>query len=219
MKTAAIILLAGSSSRFVSKTPKQFYLVKNKPLVYYTISSFQNCALVDEIVLVIRQEDKEKVSEIAKQFDKVSKIVVGGSSRQQSVYNGLVTLEKADNVLIHDGARPIVEEQIIKNLLRELLNGKAAIPVLREENSVVRIKNDKLVSYLNRDEIYEIQTPQAFGFDIVKKAHEKFKNLEFTDDAQLVMKLGEQIKIIPGSKSLKKVTTIEDIHFIESLLL
>lgn len=222
MKCSAIILLAGNSSRFNAEESKQFYLINNKPLIFYTISCFEKSDLVDEIILVAKKDNFELIQNIVKQanFKKVSHVVEGGSTRKLSVESGLkVVNEDLDSiVLIHDGARPIVPSTIISELISAAQKYGAAIPVIDEENSVVELENDNVSKYVDRKSIHLVQTPQAFKIGLIKKAHSLVENINATDDAQLVSNLGTDVKTIKGSKKMLKVTTIDDAFYIESIL-
>ena len=172
MKTVAIILLGGSSTRFNDATPKQFYLVNDKPLIYYTINSFEKSPLIDSIVLVANKDYKKELDEVLEKyaFKKILHVVEGGISRQESSLLGLFSLRKIldrdDNVLIHDGARPLVSNEIIANLVDALKTHNGATVALPSTDTVTLVdkENMEIVGTLNRDEVYLVETPQAFKY-------------------------------------------------------
>lgn len=221
MKTFAIILSAGSSTRFGGTTKKQFYLLKGKPVLYYSLKSFNEAKAIDEIVLVTAKEDIEKVKQfvLENNFSKVKLVVSGGDTRQQSVKNGLDAIKESNGiVLIHDAARPLVDEEIINNLIKALDNADGATPALKVFDTIVKANNNELVSYENRDELYRIQTPQAFKLDVIKLAHESFLGENATDDSHLVKQLHKKVVIINGKEKLRKITKLEDTDALEAYI-
>jgi len=213
MKVTSLILLAGNSERFKSNLAKQFYLIDNKPLIYYTISSFNN-DLIDDIVLVCRKEDVEKVKELVKtySFSKVKNIVIGGASRSESVSNGLQVVDDGI-VLIHDGARPIVNQKVIEGIINNIDKYDCVVPVIKCEDSIVNIAK----KYVDRNSLLKVQTPQGFKTSIIKEAYKNIGDKTYTDDASLIENK-DRILYINGDKKTLKVTTIEDALFIESIL-
>ena len=222
MNNTAIILLAGSSTRFGETTPKQFAIVKGKPLIYYTIKSFEDSKDVDQIVLVTKEEDIDEVKSLVLSygFKKVIDIVKGGQYRQESAYNGLKSLEskldKTDGVLIHDGARPLVSERIIHELFEALHSYQGATTALPSENTIAMVEKNALeiIGTLNRDEIYQIQTPQAFIYGTILSAHEFYKGKNLTDDSQMLLGV-TPVKIVVGDKKSFKITTKDDLKLLE----
>ncbi len=225
MKKYVVILFSGDSSRFGGNTLKQFYEINGKPLIYYTIKSFQDSPLIDGIVLVTKEEYIEKVKEHVFEygFTKVMIITKGGASRQDSSYNGLKFLSnyasKDDIVLIHDGARPIVSKKIIGDLILALRDHKGATVALKSTDtiSIVDTKSKEMVGVLNRDEIYRVQTPQAFVFGPIMEAHELYKGKNVTDDAQLLQAV-YPIKIVDGDENLIKITRLSDVKYLKLIL-
>lgn len=223
MKTVAVILLAGSSTRFAAKSSKQFYEINGKPLAYYALKPFIESNKIDFIVLTYKNDDIDKINDLIKSFGNKKEIfkVLGGSSRHRSVENALNFLKDKlsdnDNVLIHDGARLFLEEQQIVNLLESLKIYNAATLAIPAEDTIAVVKNNLLESVPSRNNIVKIQTPQAFKFKTIMNAH-SICNIEATDDAQLCLLINENVKIIEGSKKLNKVTTIEDIVNVKEIL-
>lgn len=221
MKNFVVLLSAGSSTRFGGTTKKQFYKIDGKPVLYYSLSAFNNSNKIDEIIIVSSKDDIEIINELVKHynFKKVTKIVEGGSVRQQSVKNGLdAILEKEGNVLIHDSARPLVDDEIINGLITKLNKYDGASPALKISDTIVKVANNEISGYGDRNELYLIQTPQAFRLEVIKEAHERFLGKNFTDDTQLVKALGKKVAIIEGKEKLKKITRLEDTHVIETYI-
>lgn len=219
MLTTALILLAGDSTRFSSTEKKQFFNIAGKPLIYYTISSFENSPSIDQIILVIKKGDSAKIKELIEKysFKKIAKIVTGGETRQESVRLGLKAVT-TKFVLIHDGARPLVPVEVIEKIVNLVKNTDAVIPVIKEENSVIKLKNGNLSSYEDRNSLLLVQTPQAFKTDLIKKLHDSCLDKNITDDAQLCLSNKLRLATVDGSKIMMKVTTLEDAYCIESFL-
>ena len=225
MKNIAIILLGGTGTRFGDDLPKQFYKVNNKPLIYYTITSFERSPLIDEIVLVANKDHKALLEEVLNEYEftKIKHIVEGGITRQESALMGLFSLkdylDRSDNVLIHDCARPLVDEEIIKELIEALDTHVGATVALPSTDTVTLIdkNNMEIVGTLNREEVYLIQTPQAFKYGAIFDAHLMYQGKNVSDDTQLLSGI-TPIKIIKGNKKLLKITTKEDILFLEVYL-
>ena len=220
MKTYALILSAGSSTRFGGTIKKQFYKINDKPILFYSLNAFNKSKLIDEIVLVTSKEDIELVKTFVKEndFNKVSQIVVGGDVRQKSVKHGLDVIKEEGFVLIHDAARPLVDEEIISSLLNALKTNDGAAPAIKVVDTIIKVENNELSFYEDREKLYRIQTPQAFRLNVIKEAHVKFLNENATDDTQLVKLLGKKVAIVPGKEQLRKITTLEDTNAIEAYI-
>lgn len=223
MRTAAVILLAGSSTRFAAKSSKQFYEVNGKPLAYYAIKPFVDSENVDFVMLTYKDGDIDKINEVIRLLDSKKPIylVLGGDTRHDSVDHALKALEGKiypdENVLIHDGARLFLEERQIVSLIDALKEYKAATLALPMEDTIAQVSNGTLFDVPSRDLFVKIQTPQAFKFGTIRKAHQH-SSANATDDAQLCLLINEKVKILEGSKKLNKVTTIEDINNVKEIL-
>ncbi len=221
MKNIAIILLAGDSKRFANAKAKQFYEINNHPLAYYSIKPLATSKSIDTLVIVSKSEDEEKIKEIMVEFNKPVFYVTGGASRHESVNNALMFLKDKinddDNVLIHDGARPFLEEEQIKELLKALKKYEAATLAIPLEDTIALVNDDELQEVPNRNKYMKVQTPQAFKFKTLLLAHENC-HLDVTDDSQLCLSIGVRVAVIKGSKRLNKVTTIEDIANVEEII-
>lgn len=215
MNTSVVIVLAGNSTRFGQA--KQFFPVNGKPLVSYTIKAFDSHPLVDEIILVIRQEDEQELQKLVSDFgfNKVKKMVYGGETRAESVRNGLdaVSFEKG-YVLIHDGARPLVRESLINRLIDELQKSKCVVPFLLQEDATYSLSKN---SYVDRHDLFRVQTPQAFRIEVIKKVFKDHFDPKALDEASMYRPYGE-IGFIQGDKQTLKVTTKDDIALVEAYL-
>ncbi len=223
MKNIALITAAGSGTRMGEGKPKQFLIVNGKPLLSYTIEAFNNHPLIDEIIIVTNEDFIDEVKSFSGNYQKVKHIVKGGSTRQQSVFLGLSFLKENgvnpnDIILIHDGARPLVSERIIAANIEACKENNAVETVISATDTIIQSKDGEINNQtLNRKELYQVQTPQTFKFDLIYKAHSSLQNDDATDDAQLVAKLGKDIYLVNGDKKNFKVTTKEDLEYFELL--
>lgn len=208
-----------------SSIPKQFMKLGGHPLVCYSLWTFEQ-SRVDEIILVTGRDEADycRTQIVEKyRFSKVSKIIVGGSERYLSVYQGLLAVERTDIVLIHDGARPFVADEIIESTIQSAVQygtGIAAVPA----KDTVKIADDRqfAVETPARESVWMMQTPQTFQYPLIRTAYEAaiaqhIENL--TDDAMAVEStLDTPVKLVRGSYRNLKVTTPEDMDIAEALL-
>jgi len=210
MNNCFIILAAGESKRFNSKTPKPYHIYKNKPLILHSIDRVKNYGKFNKIVLVINKKHR---SYIKKLKIKGIKIVLGGKTRAESAYKALQNIKRNNykNVVIHDAARPNFSLKLLKRLMNGLKKNDCVIPAIQTADSVKQ-KTSNIVINLKRENIYLIQTPQAFNY---KKLYvlQNNKNIEVTDDANLFVRAGKKIKIIDGEITNNKITINSDIKF------
>ncbi len=220
MINIAIIVGAGIGKR-MENIDKSFLLLNGKPILVHSILPFEKSNLIDEIIIVVKKDKLNNAKKVVSEykFKKVKKIISGGRTRQNSVFNGLCKIKNADIVLVHDMARPLIDEYIIKDCINNAKKFWAAIPAFPIKDTIK--KGDKFVEKtIDRKNLNLAQTPQAFKYQILKKAYESAKESKFigTDDASLVEKLGYKIKIIPGSSKNIKITIPEDMIIAENLL-
>lgn len=222
--TSAIIPAAGKGRRFGKDFNKVFAEAAGKPIIAHTLAVFQASPSIDEIILVTGTEDLALCREIVERFgfDKVSAVVEGGERRQESVRNGLLhTRPESELIVIHDGARPLVTEEIIRDSVSAARLYGAAIAASPVTDTVKSVDADTFVAAtLNRDELYAVQTPQTFRREVILEAHEKalMANVDATDDAALVELMGGKVKITPGSPENIKVTQPRDLDYVHSKL-
>lgn len=222
--TSVIIPAAGQGQRMNAPINKQYLTIHGKPILAYTLDVFEKCALIKEIILVINKDEfKICHQRVLKpyRYSKV-KLVEGGSTRQQSVYKGLKAVNpKTDIVMIHDGARPNIQESVIIQSIYETMEHKATVVGVPAKNTIKVINADGFVEYTpNRDYLVEIQTPQTFEYQLLRRAHENAidEDVEGTDDAFLVERLGCAVKIVTGHYTNIKITTPEDLIIAESII-
>ena len=229
-KTVAIVLAAGRGKRMQSDVAKQYMLVKGKPVLYYSLKAFED-SVADEIILVTAESEitycKEEIVE-RYGFHKVVKIVAGGKERYHSVYNGLKACEDAEVVLIHDGARPFVDNDIIVrniNMVKEYGACVTGMPV--KDTIKIADENGFVKETPRRDLIWMIQTPQTFRYELIKKSYDSFFEKEeencnrysVTDDSMMAEIFGGlKVKLVEGSYNNVKITTPEDMMLAETIL-
>lgn len=216
----AIILVAGNSTRFGQNRNKNFELVNGKSILSYSINAFDKNKFIDNIIVVIKQNDKETVEQIIdkENITKKISIVLGGNSRQESVYNAIKSTT-SDIVIIHDGARPAIKQEYINNAIEEMANFKGVTIGVKSKDTIkITDDNGIVLNTTKRSNTWIIQTPQCFDREILLNLHEKYKDTEATDDCMLLEKDGHKIKIIEGDYTNIKVTTYEDIDIIKQFI-
>ena len=225
-KITVIVLAAGSGSRMKSKTKKQFMEIKGKPVIWYSLFEFEK-SRVDEIILVTGKEDIDYCKkEIVEKYNlkKIKNVVAGGSERYESVYNGLKEVT-GNIVLIHDGARPLINNEIIERSIEVVIKSDACVVGVPVKDTIKRAnKEGYIIDTPNRSELWITQTPQSFKTDLVKMAYKKMKGelekgnttLNITDDAMVVEEFTtNQVRFVQGDYKNIKVTTPEDIDIAE----
>lgn len=228
MKNIALITAAGKGTRLVGVgIPKQFLRVNGKPILIYSAESFNSNKSIDEIYIITSKEHIEEVERLCRQYNinKLKLVVEGGQTRQESVLNGLVSMKSQgvnddDIVLIHDGARPLIDDSIINRNIEACLKHQAVETVIPLTDTVIKSSSGEIFDELaDRNELYQVQTPQTFNFKLIFDAHKRFESLKLaTDDAQLVHNIGKPVHLVEGNKKNLKITTIEDLNLMESLL-
>ena len=217
MTTTAIIVAAGSGSRFNSDTPKQFLEINGKPVIVHTTERFQSAPCIDSIVLVLAADQAQAFDSAA--FSKVKKVVAGGSTRAQSVRNGLEAASDADIVAVHDGARPLVSVAEIERTIAKAKETGAACLVAPVTDTIKSVRGDEIADTLDRAKLRRALTPQAFKIDVLRKAFEGVDPSEsVTDECYLVEKLGHPVSIVEGSPRNIKITHPEDLILAEALM-
>jgi len=218
MKTVAIIVAAGSGSRFKSDTPKQFLEINGKPVIVHTLELFQAAPSVDKIVLVLSERRMGNVD--SSLFPKLESVVAGGSTRAESVWNGLNAVgEDIDMVAVHDGARPLVTVDEIERTIAKANETGAACLVAPVTDTIKSVRSGEIAATLDRDKLRRAVTPQVFKREVLRKAFEKADlNESVTDDCFLVEKLGYPIAIVEGNSRNIKITHPEDLILAEALM-
>ena len=222
---AAIIVAAGKGVRMQDSKRKQYLPLAGLPIIAHTLTIFGNCDLVDHIYLIIPRDDfvfcRERILNRIKPAAKVT-LVAGGARRQESVYRGLQQLDPGCRiVVIHDGVRPFVQPDQITACISGAQKIGACILGIPAYDTLKQVdQSGNIVNTTARDAIWLAQTPQAFRYDLIKKAHEQARldGYQGTDDASLVERLGAPVRIIRGSRSNIKITTKEDLEIARALL-
>ncbi len=224
MKNIALILASGTGSRFGADCPKQFVEVKGKCILQHTVEKFQNNKNIDEIYLVTNPEYVDEVIKLTKIYPKVKKVTAGGETRKDSSYNGIFSIPYDEaNILIHDGVRPLISNEIINNCIKALNTYPAVCVAIDSTDTIYVTDNDgKILNVPNRKTLKRAQTPQCFKLSLIKKAHELArydKTCVVTDDCGLVMHYElSNIYTVQGSDSNIKITFPDDIEFAKKYL-
>ena len=205
---SAIILAAGKSSRMGLNIPKPYLKINGRLIVDYSISTFLNCDCINEIVLVVLDKYLDKMKNI---YPKI-KVISGGNSRKESSYIGLNNCnQNTKNIIIHDAARIFITESLIQNCINELKNADGVVTAKLITDTIAQYKNNTITSMKNRDKLVALQTPQAFKYTKLLKAHQNFKG-KATDDITIMMNSDYNCKILVNNEQNFKLTTELDYH-------
>ena len=226
MKNTAIVLAAGQGKRMHTKIQKQFLEIKGYPVLYYSLRCFQDSPLIEDIILVTGEESvlycqKEIVDKYG--FTKVTKVIPGGKERYDSVYQGLLACENSDYVLIHDGARPFITEEILeRGLTGAEETGACAVGMPSKDTVKIADESGYIAETPDRSKVWMIQTPQIFQYALIRNAPESIRTREMsnvTDDAMVVeQETGIKVRLAEGSYQNIKITTPEDLGVAELFL-
>ncbi len=231
MKTVALVLAAGKGKRMNADKPKQYMLLGDKPVLYYSLKTFEE-SFVDEVILVTGKGEEEfcrKEIVLKYGFSKVVKIVEGGAERYISVYNGLMASGGCDYVFIHDGARPFVSHKVLERCLHYAEKYKASVAAVKAKDTIkIEDGNGFIKSTPDRETVWQMQTPQVFDYFIARDSYEKLIDQEerlkkagvsITDDT-MVVKMFKDIdaRLVESSYDNIKITTPEDIVLAEAIL-
>lgn len=213
-----ILLAAGKSKRF-GVEDKLLQDLLGKPVIYYPLLVLENVEEINDIILVSDKEKRDLLRDFIGKwgFKKVKNIVEGGKERQDSVYNALKSVSSYDFVLIHDSARPLASEELVKRVIKEGLRKKAVVTGLPVKDTIKLVDScGKVKETLPRERLWQIQTPQFFEFQLILEAHEKARKDNFygTDDSVLVERLNFPVYVIEGEPWNIKITTKEDLEVI-----
>ena len=220
---SAIVLAGGRGKRMNYHKSKQFIEIKGKPVLVYTLEKFIYNKSIDEVILVLPEDEVDycKKEVLQKYSLKVDRIVIGGKERQDSVFNALEAMEKANIVLIHDGARPFISEKIIEEGIKYANIYGAAAPGVTPKDTI-KIKNEDNISVdtPDRNTLVAVQTPQCFKYDEIYQCHRKIKeeNAIVTDDTSVVERYGHKVYLYEGDYTNIKITSPEDLILAERLI-
>ncbi len=224
MRTAALIVAGGSGSRVGAPLPKQFLPLLGRPLITYTLNTFDQSPSIHDIYLTLPENylsyfDQQILKNHS--YSKLRKILPGGKTRQESTQKGFeAILPKTDLVLIHDGARPLVSINLIESCVEATHRYGAALVALSATDTIKEVREDGFLSHTHdRKKIYHAQTPQGFRYEILKEAVEWAEKKQFTgtDEASLVEALGKPVKIVDGEATNLKITSALDFTIAEAI--
>jgi 2-C-methyl-D-erythritol 4-phosphate cytidylyltransferase len=223
MKVQVILVAAGSGTRLKASKPKALVLLRNKPLLWYSLNVFERAGSITSVIVVGHPDHLGAFRRIVDngRFKKISAIVPGGETRSDSVACGLACVDKDTEVLmVHDAARPLVTERILKDSLSAIATQQATIAAVPVKATIKKAdpKNLYVTETLLRNTLWEVQTPQTFRRNLLERAHKAKLCCDPTDDAMLVEKMGVKVKIVPGDYKNIKITTAEDLALAEILL-
>lgn len=220
MTISAIIPAAGSGERFGGK--KQLKNLDGRPLLYHTLQPFIQSTLIDEIVVVVAEGDVDQLDRELKSFISSNpiKMVAGGSSRQISVHNGLAAVdESSEFICVHDAVRPFASKNLIEKAVTACKDHDGVIVALSSTDTIKRVMEDQILETIPREKIWRAQTPQVFSKAALQEALElaKSEDIQGTDEAALLERIGYQIGFVEGSPMNIKITTEEDWVFAEAI--
>lgn len=217
----AIILVAGNSTRFGQNRNKNFEVIEGKEVLLYSLEKFNDNDLVKDIIIVCKKDEEEKVNRIVNKITlkKDLKLIQGGASRQESVYNAIINTS-SNIVIIHDGARPMIKDRFITECIKEMDNFKGNTIAVKSKDTI-KITDDRGVvkETTLRKNTWVVQTPQCFNREILLQMHEKYMGDDtVTDDCMLMERSGNEVKLIEGEYSNIKVTTYDDVNLVKGYL-
>ncbi|MDH7603360.1 MAG: 2-C-methyl-D-erythritol 4-phosphate cytidylyltransferase [Melioribacter sp.] len=216
MKTFAIIPAGGKGLRINSEIPKQFLSINDKEIIAYTIDVFQKCNLVDEIIIASQKDYFELLNHIKLRysFTKITKIVEGGRERQFSVFNAVKSIIANDDdlIIVHDAVRPLLPLSVLENAIKTATQYGSSIVAIKAKDTLVK-GNEFVEDYIDRKEIYYVQTPQVFQYKIFYESMKKAEKDKFigTDESMILKNAGYKVKIVEGSAFNFKITTKDDL--------
>jgi 2-C-methyl-D-erythritol 4-phosphate cytidylyltransferase len=224
MNTIAVIPAGGKGIRSGTAAPKQYLKFNDKELIVYTLEIFQQNKMIDEIIISGEDNYIDLLNDLKEKYNlsKISKVVEGGETRQDSVYNALKSItDVSDNdlVAVHDAARPLLPQEVLTNAVETAKQKGNALVCINAKDTLIK-GNEVVESYLDRDEVYYVQTPQIFPYVILMKAMKNAYENNFigTDESMLVRQIGEKVNIVEGSVYNFKITTADDIEMFEKLI-
>jgi len=204
---------------------KPYLTIAGRPILAHTLFAFEHCPLVEEVVLIVSESEVEHAKKLVGEkfeFNKVGRIVAGGLQRQDSVWEGIKSLNSnCELVIVHDGVRPFVTQELLEKSVAETARLGATIVAVPVKDTIKSVSEEGSVSEtLDRAKLWAVQTPQSFKYEIVKEAYERAFEDGFygTDDASLVERLGVAVTVVAGSYENIKITTPEDLALGELIL-
>lgn len=216
-----ILLAAGLGKRMQIDQPKQFFSINGKPMLAYSLEVFNAIEQISKLILVCQSDHIEEYNKIVKDYSiRNVEIVMGGETRQQSVYNGLQHAS-SDSVIVHEAARPLISKEFVNELISVFNSERQTIvPVLPVNFTVALGRDGQMEGILDRSKLRNVQLPQVFDANTLKEAHNKAleEGFQATEDSMLVFKYGGKVKFVPGRESNVKITTLYDVKMISNFL-
>ncbi|MCM8824246.1 MAG: 2-C-methyl-D-erythritol 4-phosphate cytidylyltransferase [Candidatus Omnitrophica bacterium] len=210
MKFAVILLCAGRGKRLKERVDKAFVNIGGSPFFLYSYQVFKNIKDIEQIIIVARKKFFPLIDLYVK--DKNVNVVCGGRERKDSVYQGLKFVrEDIEYLIIHDGARPFIDTELIKRVMEAVKNYPAVTLGIKVNDALKKVKKGMVVKTVEREDLYFIQTPQAFKKSLIIKAYRSLGKLAVYDDTQMVEMMGEKVKVIEGSPLNIKITYPQDL--------
>ena len=224
MSVCAIIAAAGCGNRIGGSICKQFIEIKKKPIIVHTLEKFRQSELIDSIVIVVPKEwYRYATVDLIEKYNisKVEHVVIGGATRQESVYNALRALnEDVSTVVIHDAVRPLISLDLLNEVINKGIATGAAVLAVPVHDTLKKVSGNIIAHTLNRDSVWLVQTPQVFKKELIFNAYQQafFNCITATDDSELIEYLGHPIHVVAGSRANIKITTQEDLELAEILI-
>lgn len=216
----AVILVAGNSTRYGQNRNKNFEIIHGKTVMSYSLEAFHQNTYIDNIIIGAKKQEIPVIEDIIQkeQLTKPISVVVGGNSRQETVYH-CIQKTKADIVIIHDGARPTIKQEYINECIESMEEFKGATVGVRSKDTIkITDENNIVIQSTQRSNTWIIQTPQCFDRKTLLKLHEKYETEKVTDDCMLLEKNQDKVKILEGNYTNIKITTYEDMKVIKEFL-
>lgn len=217
-----IVAAAGRGIRFGREVPKSFYPVQDHTLLGWSLQSINAWGGVSRYIVMVPAGWEEKAMEDVRRHlpGQDCAVLAGGETRQESVAIGLKSVKKADIVIVHDACRPVISVPLVERVVEAANESGAAVPALEATDTLARLRDENLEGIVPRERVVEIQTPQAFRFNILKKAFETADETirTATDESSLVLAAGFPVRVIGGERWNIKVTVKEDLEIIGSFL-
>ena len=217
----AIVVAAGKSTRMGSGSDKAFMALAGKPVVAWSLLAMERAASIGRIVLVVRKDQLTAAKALAGMFgiSKLQQIVQGGAKRQESVKAGLAVCDvDVTHVVVHDGARPLVTPDLVDAVVKEALKCGSITVGHPVTDTVKRVEKKEIVETVDRAKLYQVQTPQVFPVDVLRRAYDNLGRKDCTDDCMVVEQLGEKVKIYETNEPNLKITTVADLQIAAALL-
>ena len=221
--TCSVVIAAAGLSQRCRGEDKLFCLLGDKPVIAHSVQAFEKCELVNEIIIVSRQERISDITAICEKynFKKVSMVMVGGDTRLDSVMTGVYVASRKNKIIaVHDAARPCIDADIIRKSIIAARKYHAAAPAVAVSSTLKRVSNGVISETVDRSGLFEIQTPQVFKSEVIKAAlsNAKKKSINVTDDCMAVELMGMPVHIVEGSRRNLKITVNEDLAIAEAFI-